>query len=138
MSWFQPLYEGSQQASSLRQQASQYDQQANVARMQSSANEDTLRRRMSANLGEMRATAAESGFDPSAGSLRDIQVRSAGEMELDVLTERYKRELQAIGLQNEAESLRTSAKNTMKQARVSAFMSMMDYGQKAVTMMMKG
>ena len=138
MSWFQPLYEGSMQAQSQRAQARQYDDQAAVSRQQSSANEDTMRRKTALQMGDLRGAAAESGFDPSSGSLLDMQARSAGELELDVLTERYKRELQSIGYSNEAESLRTSAKNTMKQARVSAFMSMVKDGERVASMGMKG
>lgn len=128
MSFFQPLYEGYGQAQSLKTQASQYEDQAKVTAQQSNSNEEIMRRRVKMQTGGMRAAANESGFDSSSGSLADLQGRSAGEAELDILTERYKAELQSIGLRNEAKSLRTSASNVRKEA---AFKFIMNAGTSA-------
>lgn len=126
MSFFQPLYEGYGQAQSLKTQASQYEDQAKVTAQQSNANEEIMRRRVKMQTGGMRASAAESGFDSSSGSMADLLTHSAGEAELDILTERYKAELQGIGLRNEATSLRKSASNVRKEA---AFKFLMKAGE---------
>jgi hypothetical protein len=60
-----------------------------------SANEDRIRRANARRLGEQRAAAAQSGFDPNSGSIAQLQGESAGEGELDALTERYKGDLNA-------------------------------------------
>ncbi len=59
------------------------------------ANEERIRRANALRLGEQRAAAAQSGFDPSSGSLASLQSESAGQAELDALTERYKGDLNA-------------------------------------------
>lgn len=61
----------------------------------SNANEERIRRANRLRLGEQRAAAAQSGFDPSSGSLASLQAESAGQAELDALTERYKGDLNA-------------------------------------------
>jgi hypothetical protein len=52
---------------------------------QGNAPEEIQRRQNALKLGEQRAAAAESGFDPSSGSLATLQSQSAGELELDSL-----------------------------------------------------
>jgi hypothetical protein len=59
------------------------------------ANETRIRARSAQQLGEQRAAAAQSGFDPNSGTLATLQEQSAGNAELDALTERYKGELNA-------------------------------------------
>lgn len=118
------VMQGYGEAKTMDRQAEQMDDAARVTRQQGGANEETMRRNAKMQLGNLRAAAAESGFDASSGSLAEIQARSAGEAELDILTERYKSELQAIGQQNEARSLRTSAQNTRRGALLSAFGTM--------------
>lgn len=59
------------------------------------AKEESIRRSTSQALGEQRAAAAQSGFDPSSGSIVKLQQQSAGEAELDALTARYEGQLNA-------------------------------------------
>jgi pyruvate/2-oxoglutarate dehydrogenase complex dihydrolipoamide acyltransferase (E2) component len=94
---------------------------ANAAnlRRQSNANEESQRRENKLRMGAVRASAAESGFDPNSGSLASLQVKNAQELELDVLTQRYSDELSSLSLQNEASNLRAQG----KAARNSGFMS---------------
>ena len=54
----------------------------------------------------MRAAAAEGGFDPSSGTLADLQSRTAGELELDALTARYKGQLEGLGLEYQGSAAR--------------------------------
>lgn len=61
----------------------------------SSANEDRIRRVNALRMGQQRAAAAQSGFDSSTGSFANLQAQSAGQAELDALTERYKGDLNA-------------------------------------------
>lgn len=107
-------------------QAAQYDAQkdtamvnARLARQQASAAEDAQRRRMALQLGEARASAATSGFDPSSGSIVKLQEKSAGEMELDALTTRYEGTLKAISFDNEARRYKAAR----SAARTSGYLS---------------
>lgn len=59
------------------------------------ANEERIRRANALRLGQQRAAAAQSGFDSSTGSLASLQAESAGQAELEALTERYKGDLNA-------------------------------------------
>lgn len=97
--------------------------QANArnTRLATSANEDTQRRGQAMELGSLRASAAQSGFDSSTGSLATLQTKTAGEMELDALTNRYKGELQALSFENQAASMRYNAKASRTGGYLSAF-----------------
>lgn len=59
------------------------------------ANETRLRARSAQDLGEQRATAVQSGFNANTGSLATVQSQSAGNLELDALTQRYKGQINA-------------------------------------------
>ena len=59
------------------------------------ANEERIRRSNAMQLGRQRVAAAQSGFDPNSGSIATLQAQSAGQAELDALTERYKGDLNA-------------------------------------------
>lgn len=59
------------------------------------ANESRIRRQTAYELGTQRASAAESGFDPSSGSFLTLQGESAANAELDALTARYQGQLNA-------------------------------------------
>jgi len=59
------------------------------------ANEERIRRNSAQELGNQRAATAQSGFDPSSGSMLKLQGDSAGNAELDALTERYKGQFNA-------------------------------------------
>jgi hypothetical protein len=112
------IYSGLQQSGAMVSAAHQADANATTTRQQGNADEERQRRQNAQMLGNQRASAAESGFDPNTGSLATLQVKSAGEAELDAMTTRYSSTLQAIGYENQASSLRSSAKAT----RINAFM----------------
>lgn len=59
------------------------------------ANETRVRANSAQALGEQRASAVESGFDANSGSLATLQTQSAGNAELDALTQRYKGQMNA-------------------------------------------
>lgn len=99
--------------------ADQAEQNANASRQQTSANEDRIRHMNRLRLGEQRANAAQSGFDPSSGSIVKLQGDSAGQMELDALTQRYEGNLRSMSLDNEAKTFRSRAKS----ARTTGFLN---------------
>lgn len=115
------IAQGHANAKGMRDQAAGMDQAAADTRRASSADEDVARRGMSMRLGEARAAAAQSGFDASSGSLATLQTKSAAEMELEVLTQRYKGELQAVGLENQARNTRANAKAAKRGGYLNAF-----------------
>lgn len=94
---------------------------ARTARLQANAQEEIQRRQNALRMGEIRASAAESGFDPSSGSLLALQTKSAAEMELDALTTRYEGELQSISFQNQAASYRAEGKAARRTGYLNAF-----------------
>lgn len=115
------VYQGNAQAAGYEGAAGQAEANARITRQQSSANEDTRRRQVAVQMGEMRARAAESGFDPSSGSLLDLQANAAGEMELDVLTKRYEDTLRAMSFDAEASGYRRAAKGSRRSGYLNAF-----------------
>lgn len=114
------LYQGYAQGKQYSAAANNADANADRARLVSSANEDSERRKARLMMGQSRAMAAQSGFDPSSGTLAEIQSRNAGELELDILTNRYSNELQALSFENEAASMRSQAKATRISSGLSA------------------
>lgn len=113
------IYQGYAQAAQYKSAANLAETNARLTRQQTNAAEEAQRRQNALRMGEVRASAAESGFDPSAGSLLNLQTKTAAELELDALTNRYRGELEAIGLQNEAKQLRANA----RAARTSGFLN---------------
>jgi len=98
MAWAQFVQQGMQMAGGLFDSAAETaDARASKAQgyVVANANEERIRQRSSQELGAQRAAAAESGFDPNSGSLAALQQQSAGNAELDALTERYKGQLNA-------------------------------------------
>jgi hypothetical protein len=114
------VYQAEQQAKVANADAEQSELNAIAARQQGAAAEEAQRRRNAQMLGLQRAAAAESGFDPNTGSLAMLQIKSAGETELDALTARYQGTMQGLGLQQQANSLRSQAKNTRTSGYLSA------------------
>lgn len=98
MAWAQFISQGVQTAGQVYDV---YDNSANAGQSKeagyatSAANEDRIRRANAIALGRQRAAAAQSGFDPSSGSMAKLQSQSAGQAELEALTERYKGDLNA-------------------------------------------
>lgn len=103
------VYSAEQQASAANAEADQAELNAKTALQQGNAAEEAQRRRRTQMLGVQRAAAAESGFDPNTGSLATLQIKSAGETELDALTARYEGTLQGMGLNQRAGGLRSQA-----------------------------
>lgn len=119
------IYQGNSQAAAYETQAKRADQNAELVRLQTNAAEDTQRRSDAMQMGRIRASAVQSGFDPNSGSLADLQTRSAGELELDTLTQRYRGQLEAIGLEQDAASYRANASSARKTGYLNAFGSIM-------------
>lgn len=95
-------------------------QNARIAAAQGNAAEDQQRRINRMRLGEQRAAAAQSGFDPSSGDFAALQVESAANAELDALTTRYTGQMQAVSLENEARGLRANARTANMQGYLNA------------------
>jgi hypothetical protein len=115
------IAKGQAEAAEFNAAAANASSNAQIARDQTNANEETLRRQNKVRLGMQRAVAGESGFDPSSGSMLDMQGKSAGELELDALTTRYEGTLKALSFDNESASLRTRAKAAKRSGYMSAF-----------------
>ena len=115
------ITQGESQGRAFNQQADFQRANAHNTRVAAGFNEDSQRRGQALELGNIRASAAQSGFDASTGSLAALQTKSAGEMELDALTTRYKGELQAVGMENDALSLNYQAKSARRGGYMSAF-----------------
>lgn len=98
MAWASFVQQGMQAAGGFFDSSASY-QDARASKTQgyltADANEERIRARGAQTLGEQRAAAAQSGFDPNGGSLVTLQEQSAGNVELDALTERYKGQLNA-------------------------------------------
>lgn len=107
-------------SANAKAQAQQAELDAEAVRQQSAMREDFVRQQSGAALGEQRASAAQSGFDPSSGSLLKLQSESAQAAELDALVTRYEGQLEATSLKNEADLLRRGARQAMQQGYISA------------------
>lgn len=114
------IYEGNAAAAQSQAAANTASANAQAVRLQANASEEAIRRRNALQLGEIRAGAAETGFDPSSGTLATLQSRSAAELELDALTERYNGQLRSISLENEAQSYRNRASAQRKTGYLTA------------------
>jgi hypothetical protein len=86
------------------------DQNARNAETAGYANEDRQRRRNAFTLGTQRAAMSQSGFEGNTGSALELQGNSAGNAELDALTERYKGQLQGTADRNRANLYRAQGK----------------------------
>jgi hypothetical protein len=122
------VYQGESEGSRMNTAADVAAMNSRQALQVSNAREENMRRVNAARLGEIRASAAQSGFDPSSGSLAGLQVQSGKEMELDALTQRYEGIMQSIGFKNEEAQLRAGAKNARTTGYLNAFGSLMKNG----------
>lgn len=113
--------QGAAQSAAMKDAAAAMNAEAMNNRRAGAADEDTLRRNQRMEMGRIRASAAEGGFDPSSGSLAKMQGQSAAEMELDALTQRYKTELRSVGMENDARMMWANAKAARRSANLSAF-----------------
>lgn len=114
------LMEGQASSASANAQAQQLDAAAEVTRQQTNVREELLRRENERKLGEQRAVAAQSGFNPNSGSLAQIQGESAANAELDALTTRYQGQLQETGLRNDATMTRYKGRLAKRQSYMNA------------------
>lgn len=115
------IYAGNAQAAQATAAADAANANAHNVRLQTNAREEQQRRANALQLGELRANAAQTGFDPSSGTLARLQSASAAQLELDALTGRYNGELQSLSLDNEAKSLRNQGKAAKVGGYLSAF-----------------
>lgn len=105
------LSSANQQSGQANYQAQIAGQNATAAQQQANAKEELIRRENAQRLGTQRAQAAQSGFDPSSGSLLKIQGDSAANAELDALTARYEGQMQGLSYNNQAAGFRSQASN---------------------------
>lgn len=114
------ISQGQAQAASAKAQARQAEMNARITRQQASVREDVQRSQMRQELGNQRAAAAQSGFDPNTGSLLELQGDNAGAMEFDALSTRYEGALQALNFDNQARVYRAEASNAKRQGYLNA------------------
>ncbi len=122
------IYQGEAAGSEENQAADAARQNAEIARQQGNAREEMIRRDSALKLGVQRAAAAQSGFDPSSGSLLDLQADSASQLELDALTARYQSRLESIGFEKGANSLNAKAKAARTTGYLNGFGSLFQNG----------
>lgn len=124
------VYATQQQAAAADDQAAQLEANAKSTRQQANAAEETQRRQARMFMGEIRANAVETGFAPGGGSLLNLQTQTAGELELDALTTRYRGELSSIGLNADAAMSTRNARTARTSGALSAFGTLMSGGAK--------
>lgn len=122
------IYQGEAEGARLNSAADLAESNARNASLAGNAREEALRRRGTLEMGRIRASAVQTGFDANTGSLADLQASSAAELELNALTSRYESQLQSISFQNEAAGLRSSAKSARRTGVMNAFGSLMSSG----------
>lgn len=110
------ISQGNAAAASYKAEAQAQEYNAQVARNKQiaanrewSAREDQLRRQRRMQMGENRASTAQSGFTDS-GSILDMFDQSAIDSELDILNSRYEGQLKAQGYGEEAELAKYGAR----------------------------
>lgn len=128
------IYQGQAAGAQADAAASLAEQNARTARQQTAVREDLIRRENRRQLGEQRAAAAQSGFDPTSGSLAMLQGESAGALEYDALVARYQGTLQSLSLENDASGLRAQGKAARRTGYLNAAGSLLggsmrDYGR---------
>jgi hypothetical protein len=109
---FGSIYSGMQAGAEADAASQVAARNAENARLVANAREEQVRRRSKFALGEQRAAAASSGFDPSSGSMLDLQGDSAGQLELDALNTRYEGTLTALSFENEAAAMKRRARSS--------------------------
>lgn len=124
LSFIGAIAEGEQEGKRLNQAGDAAFANAQSVRQQGNSNEETSRRQNKMQLGAGRASAAESGFVSGSGSIGKIQANNAAELELDVLTARYKNEFKALEYVNQGNAYRAGASNARTQGYMKAFDSL--------------
>lgn len=124
------VYAAQQQKEASDEQAALLESNAKTTRLQSNAAEEAQRRQARIIMGEVRANAADTGFSPGGGSLLNLQTQTAGELELDALTTRYRGELSAIGLNADASMARNNGRRAQTSGYLNAFGTLMSGGSR--------
>lgn len=119
------IYQGQVMRAESDAAASVAEGNARAARQQAGVREDLIRRHNRFKLGEQRAAAVQSGFDPNTGSLAELQGDSAGALEFDALTARYEGQLQALSFDTQAQNLRRQGKAASRTGYLNAFGTLM-------------
>jgi hypothetical protein len=122
---------GGDAARSMNTQADAMLMGATNARQVGSARGDRVNYENQLKLGEQRAAAAQSGFDPNTGTTLKMQGESAGNAELDALYQRYEGELRAIDLTNQSSMLKANAKSARRQGYLNAGAQLLSGGARA-------
>ena len=124
------VYAAQQQKSAADDQAALLEANAKTASLQANAAEEAQRRQARMVMGEVRAAATDTGFAPGGGSLLNLQTQTAGELELDALTTRYRGELSSIGLNADASMSRNNGRRAATSGYLNAFGTLMSGGSR--------
>lgn len=114
------IYQGQVAGEEARAAATNASNTADLARRQAAIREERIRQANALRLGEQRASAAQSGFDPNTGSLLLLQGDSASEAEYEALNARYEGVLQSLSLENEASMHRARGKSARRTGYLNA------------------
>lgn len=127
------LVGGSSQASAYNQQADAANANARAADVQAqqayqagALNEAQQRRQQTQQLGQIRASVAESGFDSGSGTALQVQQDATMNAEMDALQTRYEGLLRGDAYTQQASMDRYTAKNfraSASNARTSSYLS---------------
>lgn len=120
------IQQSRQASATANYNARQQEVSANVARRQAAAREEMQRKEARKFLGRQRAAIAESGTG-FGGTNQDIAVQSALDAELDALNIRYQGELEARGLNEQANLTRLEGRQRSA-----------NYGLQAVSSVLNG
>lgn len=112
------IVEGNAGSAAAKANARIAGQNADIARAQGYAREESFRRRSRMELGEQAASIAQSGVDPTSGSALRTANQSATNAELDAMNIRYEGLMHGLGFDREAALERARA----KQARIGGYM----------------
>lgn len=117
------VYKGYQEAANYETAAKQDMVNAQTVRVQGNAEEDRVRYDSALKMGVQRAAIAESGFSGSSASFDTLQQQSAGQLELDALTTRYKANLKALDFENQAAAENRAASTARHNANINKITS---------------
>lgn len=113
-------YQGLQKAAADETQA-KYDERNRITAInQASAEEDRVRASSVLKLGVQRAAIAQSGFDTSSVGFDTLQAHSAGSLELDALTVRYRGAMEALNWQSQRDMMTKQAHLDRRNAHLNA------------------
>lgn len=126
------------QADAAEYNATMASQAAQQARDAGLASELATRRQSAQQMGQLRAAAAESGFNPSSGSMLQVQTDSARNAELDALQQRYVGLLRGTNYDNQAQIERFNAEGYRSQGGSSLGGTLLSSASQALSMANSG